>query len=122
MFFSPSDGILAIRFTGDTMRTGFYATHDGGQTWEFVSFMPGAGSVDFVSPSDGFFWTGEQFFVTSDGAQTWTTVNADTSFKDIFAGMDFVTTRTGWVWIYDQNSQFGLYKTTDGGMTWVSSK
>lgn len=122
MFFSTGDGILSIRFTGDTQRTGFYATHDGGQTWDFVSFMPGAGSVDFVSPSDGFFWTGEQFFVTGDGAQTWTTVNANTSFKDIFAGMDFVNTRVGWVWTYDQNSQYGLYKTTDGGATWISSK
>ena len=62
IFTSPSDGILPIRFTGETYRTGFYATHDGGVNWEFVTFMPGAGAVDFVSPSDGFFWTGEQFF------------------------------------------------------------
>ena len=118
IFTSPSDGILPIRFTGETYRTGFYSTHDGGLNWEFVTFMPGSGAVDFVTPSDGFFWTGEQFFVTADGAKTWTTINSDASFFDSFAGMDFVNTRTGWVWTYDAAGQYGLYKTTDGGATW----
>ena len=120
IFTSPSDGILPIRFTGDTLRTGFYATHDGGMSWEFVAFMPGAGTVDFVSPSDGFFWTGEQFFYTVDGAHTWTTINPNILFGDSFAGMDFVNANTGWVWTYDSAGQYGLYKTTDGGTTWFS--
>jgi len=119
IFTSPSDGILPIRFMGETLRTGFYATHDSGVNWEFVTFMPGTGAVDFVSPSDGFFWTGEQFFFTVDGAQTWSTINSDVLFTDIFAGMDFVNTNTGWVWTYDQDGQYGLYKTTDGGETWL---
>ena len=119
IFTALNDGILPIRFTGDTYRTGFYVTHDSGVNWEFVTFLPGAGEVDFVSPSDGFFWTGEQFFVTQDGAQTWTTVNADVLFGETFAGMDFVNSRTGWVWTYDQG-KYGIYKTVDGGSTWVS--
>jgi photosystem II stability/assembly factor-like uncharacterized protein len=118
IFTSPDDAILPIQFAGETYRTGFYATHDGGVSWEFVSFMPGSGDVDFVSPSDGFFWTGEQFFVTVDGAQTWTSVNSNAPFAGSFAGMDFVNTRTGWVWTYDVTGQYGLYKTTDGGATW----
>lgn len=118
IFSSSSDGILPVRFTGETQRTGFYSTHDGGVTWEFVAFMPGSGAVDFVSASDGFFWTGEQFFVTVDGAQTWTSVNPNVLFGDTFAGMDFVNTRTGWVWTYDQTGQYGLHKTTNGGETW----
>lgn len=120
IFTSPSEAILPIRFTGDITQTGFYATHDAGVNWEFVTFLPGAGTVDFVSSSDGFFWTGEQFFFTVDGAQTWTTINPDTLFADSFAGMDFVNTRTGWVWTYDANGNYGLYKTTDGGTTWFS--
>lgn len=118
IFPTPSDGILPIRFTGETIRTGFYATHDGGVTWEFLAFMPGAGAVDFVSPSDGFFWTGEQFFITADNAQTWTSINPNVLFGDTFVGMDFVNPRTGWVWTYDQTGQYGLYKTTDGGVNW----
>ena len=120
IFTTQSDGILPIRFTGDTLRTGFYATHDGGMSWEFVTFMPGTGTVDFVSPSDGFFWTGEQFFFTVDGAHTWTTINPNILFADSFAGMDFVNMNTGWVWTYDPTGQYGLYKTTDGGTTWFS--
>ena len=118
IFVTPSDGVLPVRFTGETLRTGFYVTHDGGLNWDFVIYLPGAGALDFVSPSDGFFWTGEQFFVTVDGSSTWTTVNANTSFSDSFAGMDFVNTRTGWIWTYDMDGQYGLYKTTDGGGTW----
>jgi len=120
IFLTTSDGILPIRFTGETLRTGFYATHDGGLNWEFVTFMPGAGAVDFVSPSDGFFWTDEQFYFTVDGAQTWSTLSPNMDFHDSFAGMDFVNTRTGWIWTYDIIGQYGLYKTTDGGTTWFS--
>ena len=80
--------------------------------------MAGSGTVDFVSPSDGFFWNGEQFFVTADSAQTWTGVSPNISFGDTFAGMDFVNTHTGWVWTNDGTGQYGLYKTTDGGATW----
>ena len=119
-FTSPSDGILPIRFTGETYRTGFYVTRDGGANLEIVTFLPGSGSVDFVSLSDGFFWTGEQFFLTEDGAQTWTTINSDVLFGESFSGMDFVNMRTGWVWTYTETGQYGLYKTTDGGATWVS--
>ena len=118
IFFNSSDGILPVRFTGETQRTGFYATHDGGTSWVFVTFVPGSGTVDFVSPSDGFFWTGEQFFVTADRAQTWMGVSPNLSFGDTFAGMDFVNTYTGWVWTNDGTGQYGLYKTTDGGATW----
>jgi photosystem II stability/assembly factor-like uncharacterized protein len=120
IFTSSSDAILPIRFAGETDRTGFYVTQDSGENWEFASFMPGSGEVDFVSPTEGFFWTGEQFFVTADGAQTWTSVNVDVPFSGSFAGMDFVNTRTGWVWTYDVTGEYGLYKTTDGGGTWFS--
>jgi photosystem II stability/assembly factor-like uncharacterized protein len=119
IFTSASDGILSVRFMEETYRTGFYATHDSGTTWEFIAFMPGSGAVDFVSPSDGFFWTGEQFFVTADGAQTWTSVNSDMHFGESFSGMDFINSRTGWVWTYELTGQHGLYKTSDGGATWM---
>ena len=110
---------MTFRFMGENFRTGFYVTQDGGVTWEFVSLMPGSGSVDFVSASDGFFWTGEQFFFTEDGAQTWTSVSSDVLFGESFAGMDFVNTHTGWIWTYEETGLRGLYKTTDGGKTWI---
>jgi photosystem II stability/assembly factor-like uncharacterized protein len=118
IFLSPSEGILPVRFSGETLRTGFYTTHDGGVSWEFVTFMPGAGPVDFISPQDGIFWNGEQFLMSFDGARTWNSIHSDVLFSASFAGMDFVNTRTGWVWTLDETGHYGLYKTTDGGATW----
>lgn len=122
IFFSAQEGVLPVRFSGETSKTAFYVTHDGGQSWGFLASMPGAGAVDFVSPSEGIFWTGEQFFVTADGGASWTSVTADILFGESFAGMDFVDARTGWVWTYDLTGQYGLYQTTDGGRTWLPLK
>ncbi|MDK1117853.1 MAG: hypothetical protein QGM50_03585 [Anaerolineae bacterium] len=119
IFSSQSDGILPVRYFGETFRTGFFSTHDGGGSWEFITAMPGTGAVDFVSLSAGFFWTGEQFFSTSDGGHSWTNINSDVLFGESFVGMDFVSTHTGWVWTYDPTGQYGLYQTTDGGKTWI---
>jgi len=116
IFVSAADGLLPIRFTGETLRTGFYATYDGGINWEFLNFMPGAGGTDFVSPYDGFFWNGEQIYVTVDGAHTWSSIDVEVPFGESFSGMDFVNARTGWVWTYD----YAIYRTTDSGKTWFS--
>ncbi len=121
IFLSAQDGVLPVRFSGETSKTAFYVTRDGGQSWQFQASMPGAGAVDFVSPSEGVFWTGEQFFVTSDGGASWTSVRSDVLFGEAFAGMDFVDARSGWVWTYDLSGHYGLYKTSDGGQTWQPS-
>ncbi|MFZ5820522.1 MAG: WD40/YVTN/BNR-like repeat-containing protein [Chloroflexota bacterium] len=121
-FFSAQEGVLPVRFSGEAYKTAFYVTRDGGQSWEFLASMPGAGAVDFVSPSEGVFWTGEQFFVTADGGASWTSVAPDILFGETFAGMDFVDANTGWVWTYDLTGQYGLYQTTDGGRTWLPLK
>ncbi|MFZ5911258.1 MAG: WD40/YVTN/BNR-like repeat-containing protein [Chloroflexota bacterium] len=121
-FFSAQEGVLPVRFSGEASKTAFYVTRDGGQSWEFLASMPGAGAVDFVSPSEGVFWTGEQFFVTADGGASWTSVAPDILFGETFAGMDFVNANTGWVWTYDLTGQYGLYQTTDGGRTWLPLK
>jgi len=119
MFLSAQDGILPVRyFSGESYQTAFYASKDGGQSWEFLSSMPGSGAVDFFSPSDGFFWDGGQFFVTADRGATWTSVTPDVLFGETFSGMEFVNTRTGWVWTYDPTGRYGLFITRDGGSTW----
>lgn len=119
-FLSAQEGFLSVRFSGESSKTAFYVTHDGGQTWELLSTLPGAGSVDFVSPQQAIFWTGEQFFVTADGGRSWTSVSPDVLFGETFAGMDFVNARVGWVWTYDLSGQVGLYRTLDGGHSWLS--
>lgn len=118
-FVSAQEGFLAVRFSGEQYKTAFYGTHDGGQSWDLLSTLPGAGAVDFVSAREAIFWTGEQFFVTADGGQSWTSVSPDILFGETFAGMDFVNARLGWVWTYDQSSRLGLYRSLNGGHTWL---
>lgn len=96
-----------------------YISRDGGQSWLLTpTLIPQGGTLDFVSPTDGFVWNSSVFYVTRDGAQTWTTVSPDVAFGDDFAGMDFVSATTGFLLTNDVTGARNLYKTTDGGATW----
>lgn len=120
IFFSPTEAILPVRFAGDSFQTAIYKTENRGETWEYISVQPGAGMVDFISPTEGVFWSGEQFFLTGDGGVTWSGIQPDIIFADSFTGMEFVNIYTGWVWTYEPTGARHLYKTTDGGTTWNS--
>jgi photosystem II stability/assembly factor-like uncharacterized protein len=96
-----------------------YVSHDGGKTWvQTPTLIPFGGKMDFVSATEGFVWTGTDFYVTKDGAQTWTTVTPDVTFGDSFSGMDFVSPTVGFVITDDASGNRNLYNTTDGGATW----
>jgi photosystem II stability/assembly factor-like uncharacterized protein len=96
-----------------------YYSHDGGANWALTpTLIPNGVPMDFVSATDGFVWNGTEFYVTHDGAKTWTTVSPGVAFGDNFAGMDFVSTTTGFVLTNDTHTVI-LYKTTDGGATWT---
>jgi photosystem II stability/assembly factor-like uncharacterized protein len=97
-----------------------YSSHDGGKSWLLTpTLIPQGGSMDFVSVQDGFVWNGTNFYVTKDGALTWKTVSPDVSFGDNFSGMDFVSPALGFVVTSDASNNRTLYKTTDGGTTWI---
>jgi photosystem II stability/assembly factor-like uncharacterized protein len=61
----------------------------------------------------------EQFYVTRDAARTWSTVSPDIVFGDSFGTMDFVNPNTGWVVTVDPANKRLLYRTNDGGATWL---
>lgn len=97
-----------------------YSSHDGGKGWVLTpTFIPQGGSMDFVSVEDGFVWNGTNFYVTKDGAQTWKTISPDVAFGDSFGGMDFVSPTLGFVLTNDSSDVRRLYKTVDGGATWI---
>lgn len=116
---SPREAILPVHFSGETLRTAFYLSRDGGGTWQFASIVPRAEAVDFVGAAEGILWAEDRFYLTTDGAQTWAALTPDVLFGETFAGMDFVNLMTGWALTYDETGQRGLYRTDDGGATWT---
>ena len=120
-FVSAKDGFLVIRMSGEQSLPVVYVTEDGGETWTLTpAVIPDAGESDFLSAQAAVIYNGEQFYVTRDAARTWSTVSPDIVFGDSFAAMDFVNPESGWVITFDAtNNRRSLYRTTDGGATWL---
>ena len=116
---SDSVLILPVQFFGETMQTGIYISQDSGESWEFLTILPGLGQVDFVSQSDGFYWSGEELYFSADGGQTWDPIVSNTEIRDHLVSMDFVDAQTGWVITVTEAGQNTLHQTTDGGTNWV---
>ncbi len=102
------------------MQTAVYVTHDGGNTWTLTpTLIDGIGVPSFLTAQEAVIFSGDHFYVTRDGAQSWVTVSPDVSFGETFVNMDFVNTMSGWVVTMDPSSHRSLYRTMDGGSTWL---
>jgi photosystem II stability/assembly factor-like uncharacterized protein len=119
-FVSARTGFLAVRMSGELSQTAVYVTNDGGNSWALTpALIPDAGESEFLSAQEAVIYNGEQFYVTRDAARTWTTVSPDIVFGDSFSTMDFVNLNTGWVVTVDPANKRSLYRTNDGGATWL---
>ena len=119
-FVTSSDAFLSMRMTSDTIQVAVYVSQDAGKTWALTpTLIPQGRASDFLSVAEGILFNGDQFYVTRDAAHTWTIIPPDVVFAEMFAGMDFVNTSTGWVLTADVTNHRALYKTTDGGATWI---
>jgi photosystem II stability/assembly factor-like uncharacterized protein len=118
-FVSAKDGFLVVRMSGDSTQTAVYVTNDSGESWSLTpTLIPEAGASNFLSAEEVIIYNGEQFYVTRDRARTWTTVAPDIVFGDSFATMEFVNPNSGWV-ITVAGDTRSLYRTHDGGATWL---
>ena len=121
-FATASDGFLAVHMAGDSTQTqtAIYVTHDAGDTWMLTpTLIPNGGLSDFLSPEEAVIYNGEQFYVTRDSARTWSIIPPDIDFGESFDSMDFVNITSGWVITVESANHHSLYRTTDGGATWV---
>jgi photosystem II stability/assembly factor-like uncharacterized protein len=119
-FVSPTDGYLALRVSNNSMQTAVYVTQDAGNTWRLTPTMiVGTGPASFLSPVDAVLYNRQKFLVTRDAAQSWVEVSPDVSFGETFANMEFVNLMTGWVITMDPSNHRSLYRTLDGGLTWL---
>ena len=105
---------------------------DGGASWQLRHLPAGAGpypQIRFFSPRQGIIVSagaqgtfGRVFYVTANGGKTWTAVPQGRRFTELGAGVDFVSTRTGYAWINGADVTSGgppdMYETTNSGVTW----
>jgi photosystem II stability/assembly factor-like uncharacterized protein len=120
-FVSPTDAYLTLRMSGESTQTAVYVTHDAGNNWNLTpTVLDGAGASSFLSRQEAVIYNGDEFQVTRDEAQTWSAVAPDIAFADTFADMEFVNLMSGWVITMDPSTNHrSLYRTTDGGSTWL---
>jgi ELWxxDGT repeat protein len=125
---------MAIRFIDD--KNGFiydrwsswgatlYRTADGGNTWSMVAPLPGPGAVTGVArlgsgklischsvAASNNFNAGRAISISSDDGASWATLSQLPNI--LFYSVRFPSEKTGYVM-----SEYGVYKTTDRGMTW----
>jgi photosystem II stability/assembly factor-like uncharacterized protein len=109
--------ILPVQFFGEPSQVGIYHSNDGGDSWEFISFLPGLGKIDFAPQSNGFFWSNTELFTSRDDGITWESVQQNMKFDGELVLMDFKDSLTGWA-LFFENEKTVLYKTIDGGFHW----
>jgi len=122
-FFNANDGVLPVWMTLDVGKRDLfiYVTRDGGNTWtRSTGYARQGWNADFISLTEGFTWNISGFLqTTKNSGASWTQVASNINFGDNIPSMDFVSATTGWA---IQNSGDGttpLYRTSDGGKTWI---
>jgi photosystem II stability/assembly factor-like uncharacterized protein len=119
-FVSRTQGFLALRATSITVNTLLFATDDGGYSWKpLPGMLPGAGMLEIPSAQEMVYYSGGRFHVTKDAGNTFNAVAPGIAFGDSLADMSFVNSLTGWAVVTRPINRRALYKTTDGGGTWI---
>lgn len=136
VFFNSKDGIFAASYEGIHPETTdpyqdydmvTYITHDGGLTWvanpailkgNFILYQ-----VHFVSLKDAFVLCGQNLCATHDGYKNWQVIHSNLVFNPEdnrpLVSFDFISARLGWA-IVGTPEHNQLYKTTDGGTSWIA--
>ncbi len=125
VFFTATDGILPVIFSGLTNQTIIYVTQNGGRSWSATAAVPiGTQTIDFVDAAHGWVagntddvrsnqYTNSTVYRTSDGGQHWTQYTVKLSAD--METLDFVSPAQGWA----IDSTQTLYQTANGGQSWT---
>ncbi len=118
-------------FTRDS--TGFAISDDGlilkttdfGNTWNFLTTLPGIYTCIFNTGPDTIFAGGDRIYWSTDGGNSWTLRH---QFQDTLIDMGFFNSKNGYVLfpayyycVFGYTTRFDLftvYKTNDFGLTW----
>jgi photosystem II stability/assembly factor-like uncharacterized protein len=120
-FVSDTQGFLILRMTSEHPQSLIFLTGNGGITWQPLSgVFPRAEFIETPSAEEIVFYAEGQFYVTKNAGQTFEVIDPDVDFGDAVLDMSFANSSTGWVVAFDANGKNSLYKTTDGGRTWLA--
>ena len=114
-FFAGSDGGMLL----------FSFTEDGGKTWTTREASV-ASSYSVDSPDNVFasFETEPWGLVSTDAGRSWTRIHTGVNFDagdTSLLQLQFVDAQTGWAVVRDDtDGHTSLYKTIDGGQTWIA--
>ena len=132
VFFNENDGLLPfglISYDADEMDIStIYTTQDGGQSWKtstgvVVDSGAMSGRVQVVTLQDAFAPCGQDLCVTHDGGQSWQALGSNLSFaytsetEPYVWQFGFIDAQNGWA-VSELGLKHGLWRTTDGGVTW----
>ncbi len=119
IFFDSGSGILPFEAGSEGASLMFSFTEDGGKTWTTGEPVSGSSNYSVASPRDVFAWP-DQFLVSKDAGQTWTIIHPNVDLSTALLQLQFVDAQTGWAVTKDNtNGHSSLYKTSDGGQTWI---
>ena len=113
--FNAQDILVAGSFDNSGLE--LYRTFDGGETWDltYTNNAIGVNDIHFPTNNKGYL-VGNigKVLRTEDAGNTWTDISTS-SISGSLQSVWFTSADTGFA---GRTSTFGMYKTTDGGLTW----
>ena len=94
-----------------------YNSTNGGKSWnEFATNWQSIGGIDFLSTQEGYVWAGNYLYHTSNGGHSFVRYTLPSTLANQgILSMAFAPGGNGWAL---GNSQYPIYRTSDGGRTW----
>ena len=118
---NDKDGFLPVDFTAtDIAVRVFYHTKDAGMTWQMGQALPQGAAYFFIDGQTGWAWGGQNLYATTDGAETWQQSPVAFSRGEHASAISFVDSKNGWLVTLDTKNVVRMYRTNDGGSTWIA--